>query len=1000
MSSLVTQTLDQNLKVLLISPTSQLSGLIADYFQDHHLEVLELKPEFFVDQNQTLAKLNQEKFYKIIFVYGLTEYETNLYHLIVRFLAKRSEKTLVISRYDTSLKKTAVTSQEIFQKWLEFTKQQERFLRFANEQLSNKQFYLAQDLLLEPTQLSYPFKFFIQAINQDKILDPSQELRLVTTPHFFQTIKAEFFKPQPRNVLVKGAPADSQMIASLIKRLYGLYFRAHLEVLSYETQKEQRPNFELIECVVASKIEPVIDQKVRLIPQLSSELKHQFKFGQLISTAEYKPRQAEAYRVEVATNNDELASKKKEFTQKQSGEVLEKASQTTTQRLQSQAESTNKYQNLSKTNNSNSFDAEINQIFTKQRVEHKVDKTLQKVEVFEKIAHQAKHKKIVFWGGFSLLLSGLIFLVLLGLFRVSYGRAKQSFVQSLQAFSSAQTQTQAKTQGQKPSQKSLTTLKTQAKIYSKVVDLAIFEDSLYLVDFYQKILQIDQSLTQAQTLSAQLLQSFLTNGGEALSEKLKKQTNLVKNAYTELSVAQAELDEINLAQFSPEQQKIITDFEKQLVAKRQQLAQVQQFQPLIPDLLGITGKKTYVLLLQDNLELRPTGGFIQALAVLTVDNGLLIDSQVFNTYELDKKVLADLTPPPEITSLLGEDRLYLRDSNWNPDFTLASQKISWFVKEALNKPVDGMLAVNYLVIRDLLKQTGDLSLPSYNETLTANNLFERLIYHAQEEKNLQDDNYPEAILKMLLVHLKEQDQAGLTQFMQVVQQQVEQKQVLLTMSNVEKNQVLTDLGWSGQVIHPNCPAQFSQQSCLVDPFYQVEANIGVNKVNANILREVDHTIKLNGNSVTHKRQIIYDNQARSEIWPLGTYKAYVRFYVNPLAKLKQITIDNQAVNPDLVVSYLEHERKVWGVLVEVPAQKSVAVELEYSYQHEQPTSFSYLFFDQKQPGVATYPLDISIQHSPALLPTLIAPQADVDGTSVNFVDQRTSHAFVGVQFER
>ena len=46
-----------------------------------------------------------------------------------------------------------------------------------------------------------------------------------------------------------------------------------------------------------------------------------------------------------------------------------------------------------------------------------------------------------------------------------------------------------------------------------------------------------------------------------------------------------------------------------------------QLAPLLPELLGFTEPQSYLLLLQNNHELRATGGFITAVGRVTVDKG-------------------------------------------------------------------------------------------------------------------------------------------------------------------------------------------------------------------------------------------------------------------------------------------------------------------------------------------------------------------------------------------
>jgi hypothetical protein len=43
-----------------------------------------------------------------------------------------------------------------------------------------------------------------------------------------------------------------------------------------------------------------------------------------------------------------------------------------------------------------------------------------------------------------------------------------------------------------------------------------------------------------------------------------------------------------------------------------------------PDLLGASGRRTYLILAQNNYELRPTGGFISGVGVLEVEDGRIV----------------------------------------------------------------------------------------------------------------------------------------------------------------------------------------------------------------------------------------------------------------------------------------------------------------------------------------------------------------------------------------
>ena len=57
------------------------------------------------------------------------------------------------------------------------------------------------------------------------------------------------------------------------------------------------------------------------------------------------------------------------------------------------------------------------------------------------------------------------------------------------------------------------------------------------------------------------------------------------------------------------------------------------------------------------------------------------------------------------------------------------------------------------------------------------------------------------------------------------------------------------------------------------------------------------------------------------------------------------------------------------------------------------------FFEQKQSGLGNDPVKTSIHFDDQLRPVLIAPQATVNNTTIQFDNQRDKNRFVGVKFK-
>lgn len=139
-----------------------------------------------------------------------------------------------------------------------------------------------------------------------------------------------------------------------------------------------------------------------------------------------------------------------------------------------------------------------------------------------------------------------------------------------------------------------------------------------------------------------------------------------------------------------------------------------------PDLLGGRRTSRALVLLQDPRELRATGGFIGALALVTTHRGVV--HETFSSSALPHEVLGVTPPAPEEVYTPETDWL-LRDSNWSPDFLRSARLAAWFYRRDTGQSVDTVAAVQDSSIGPLLEATGPVALPAYGVTVTPANAF-------------------------------------------------------------------------------------------------------------------------------------------------------------------------------------------------------------------------------------------------------------------------------------
>ena len=142
------------------------------------------------------------------------------------------------------------------------------------------------------------------------------------------------------------------------------------------------------------------------------------------------------------------------------------------------------------------------------------------------------------------------------------------------------------------------------------------------------------------------------------------------------------------------------------------VAVVEQARPFIktlPSLLGDPKEKKYLVLFQNDKELRPTGGFITAYAVFRIDKGVVHVDRSDDIYVLDNGIAQKpKAPDPIIKYLPKVSVLNLRDTNLSPDFIESMKTFNTLYEKAPGAiDVDGIIAIDTHVLVSTIKILDD-----------------------------------------------------------------------------------------------------------------------------------------------------------------------------------------------------------------------------------------------------------------------------------------------------
>ncbi|KKS00628.1 MAG: hypothetical protein UU52_C0029G0003 [Candidatus Levybacteria bacterium GW2011_GWB1_41_21] len=327
-------------------------------------------------------------------------------------------------------------------------------------------------------------------------------------------------------------------------------------------------------------------------------------------------------------------------------------------------------------------------------------------------------------------------------------------------------------------------------------------------------------------------------------------TNLLKNSISVFRKIEAD-------------KNLNSEFSREIKSLEPLLEMLVSTSEVLPDLLGFEDEKTYLLLFQNNMELRPGGGFIGSYGILKMKKGRVEDFKINDVYSADGQLKAHVEPPYPIRRYLPSANWYMRDSNFDPDFPTSARSAAYLLNLETGVRVDGVIAVDVSFVKEVLKSIGTVEVSDYKQKVSANNFYTLTQKHA-EENFFPGSTQKKDFLSSLY------------------------KSIQLSLSG-KKNKSYFSLSQAVSIDN-----RVNESGVYNDYVAINEANLGVNKANFSVKRRVYHDVLIDdGDAVAASLEIIYDNDGKSD------YKNYLRAIVPFGAVLKDIKLDGkrQEISP-------------------------------------------------------------------------------------------------------
>lgn len=273
------------------------------------------------------------------------------------------------------------------------------------------------------------------------------------------------------------------------------------------------------------------------------------------------------------------------------------------------------------------------------------------------------------------------------------------------------------------------------------------------------------------------------------------------SALPHLEDAQNALDDVNINDLPEEHQVMFVAAKDALPALIQTIEEFESFYAIARVILGGEGTKRYLLINQNQTEIRPTGGFPGSFAEIKVHDGVIEQLHVpgGGTYDLQGQLSNYIAPQP---LQLLRARWEFQDANWFADFPTSARQFLQFYEDAGGPSVDGVMAVNASFVAELIGLMGPIEMEDYGKVITQDNfMFEtqRIVEYDYDK----EANTPKAFIgdlaPILVDRAIEQTSEDFLSIIDILNRGLTEKDIQIYLSDQDLQRQIIDHGWGGEV---------------------------------------------------------------------------------------------------------------------------------------------------------------------------------------------------------
>ncbi len=376
---------------------------------------------------------------------------------------------------------------------------------------------------------------------------------------------------------------------------------------------------------------------------------------------------------------------------------------------------------------------------------------------------------------------------------------------------------------------------------------------------------------------------------------------------------------------------------------------------IIPEIMGVGGEKRYMILMENDKEIRGTGGFWTYISTFRLSNALLNSDFTSNgTYNVDFALDA-IDPyytfpavPQAYRDHLKVERMFARDANVSPDLPTAVDQfmLFWELAMPLNsdfKPVDGVFTINTQVLEELLQVTGPVTLngttyDSETVTLELEKIASLELAEQANRKRILGD-----LMEAMLVNVFESDSNLWPKLVDKGIDLAMRKHVKAYMYDPAAQELIEKYNFGGRIVDP----------VEGDYAYLVSTNLGGGKTNTWFVnKDVTHNLDREGDRWVRTVSANFNyGEKGPEYSPFVVrYQDWVRLYVPAGSEL--ISVEG---SEDPAGEGEELNKKFYHGYITLGPGESKTITFKYYLPEGIVGGDDYKLYIQKQSGINSEP---------------------------------------------